>query len=726
MKNHKSTRGSIGYTQRGGILINAALGLMVCVVVLGVVQVGYSAYVKRELQTAADLAALAGAQELSSSEKNCQRAINVAERGGAANVSLDQVQVDVGCASWKEVTSSSENKKQVDDLRSVGGLFSKTNSEDHNAVLAIVKAMPATLIPGLGGEVFAKAVAKIDDPLVSFSVGSQLLNVNNNKLLGQLLRLVGVNPALLTVLDKNGVVQAQITPSGLLKALGLDISVDELKLLDSQGLAALDVTVGDILAAAIKVIEDKTLQLDLAALRTALISAGVGAIKLPLASSENGNGLLAFIGSDAGSPLGAALDVKLQLGELIKTAIMFGVQGRAVYVPDLTIAGLINVKAGVVEPPSIGVGGVGTTAYNSQIRLYLNVDTNNIPVLGFLLNTLRTRVNIPLIVNAVSGYGVVDKISCESGDEYANVNVVSSIAGVCVGKFSEALIFSTKDICGPSLGSEVLVRLLGQDLINDKINLNALVDTQSVENLKVGFPQSTVPNSLRIGTTVSGIVNELLRVLSNLFSTGMPASDVARELAVTYLTAIPKVSGRYNLDAVINLMKNGKSGAAGEDGVAPMNPSDWIVKGGVPRVCGLGTCWDDGSVWDSFKMVSTGANRGVLDSLVGFLLGGLAIDNCWGLFSGSSTRYNSCIENNLAEYLSTSPSLIAGVNPVGGASCNTVLCTLLRPVLRVLEPILNGVGSLLGGLLNNVLGIELGKTEVNLLDLRCGKPSLVY
>ena len=36
--------------QRGSVIVNAAIGLLVCVVILGAVQIGYLFYAKRELQ----------------------------------------------------------------------------------------------------------------------------------------------------------------------------------------------------------------------------------------------------------------------------------------------------------------------------------------------------------------------------------------------------------------------------------------------------------------------------------------------------------------------------------------------------------------------------------------------------------------------------------------------------------------------------------------------------
>jgi len=65
-----------------------------------------------------------------------------------------------------------------------------------------------------------------------------------------------------------------------------------------------------------------------------------------------------------------------------------------------------------------------------------------------------------------------------------------------------------------------------------------------------------------------------------------------------------------------------------------------------------------------------------------------------------------------------------GTNAV---ACTGLLCTLLRPVLEgVLQPLLNGVGTLLTTTLANVLGLELGRTDVHLQATACNPAQLVY
>lgn len=54
----------------------------------------------------------------------------------------------------------------------------------------------------------------------------------------------------------------------------------------------------------------------------------------------------------------------------------------------------LGLKMGIVEPPAIGIGPVGTTAFNAQMRLQLDVKSSNLPVVGGLLDILGTSLSL--------------------------------------------------------------------------------------------------------------------------------------------------------------------------------------------------------------------------------------------------------------------------------------------------------------------------------------------
>ncbi|MBH1667050.1 hypothetical protein I5U73_18495, partial [Stenotrophomonas maltophilia] len=166
--------------------------------------------------------------------------------------------------------------------------------------------------------------------------------------------------------------------------------------------------------------------------------------------------------------------------------------------------------------------------------------------------------------------------------------------------------------------------------------------------------------------------------------------------------------------------------------LAPLG--NWTVKKGVPKPCliGLGTCWEDGSVWAGYRATVTGQGLGLLDGLLGSLVGGLLINRCDSLL-GNLIDYNGCVRTNLASYIQTAPDgfldAAAGggvTTPGNNVSCSGVLCTVLSPVLAALKPVLNTVGSLLSTTLASLLGLELGRTDVNVQSIQCNGAQLVF
>jgi len=220
-------------------------------------------------------------------------------------------------------------------------------------------------------------------------------------------------------------------------------------------------------------------------------------------------------------------------------------------------------------------------------------------------------------------------------------------------------------------------------------------------------------------------------VLSGMLSSpkqGMSANDTAKALADRYLQAAFPTGGRYNVDQVIPLLRDGDPAR----NLAPLG--NWTVKNGVPKPCllGLTTCWEDGSVWTGYRTTVTGQGLGLLEGLLGSLVGGLLINRCDSLL-GNLIDYNGCVRNNLASYIQTAPAGFldgaggTGVtNPDGSVSCSGLLCTLLKPILAALRPVLNSVGTLLTNLRASVLGLELGRTDVNVQSIQCSAAQLVY
>ncbi|MNY72955.1 hypothetical protein D3C86_2116190 [compost metagenome] len=67
---------------------------------------------------------------------------------------------------------------------------------------------------------------------------------------------------------------------------------------------------------------------------------------------------------------------------------------------------------------------------------------------------------------------------------------------------------------------------------------------------------------------------------------------------------------------------------------------------------------------------------------------------------------------------------VLGLDP--DAPGTPLLAAVLGPLIELLKPVLNSVGGLISSLLSNVLGLELGRTDVALQSMSCQNAKLVY
>lgn len=244
--------------QRGGMSVTMMLVMLGLVTMLGLVEIGYLYWAKRDVQKIADLSALAGAQRLDLCTAN--RADNAAARSNALTANRFPGTLQVSCGVWNPTHASTDH-------------FIGTAPAPVNAVKVIAERPVLPFFGQTHGlpQVRAQAVATRAPPLAVFSVGSQLLRVNGNTPLGGVLKLVGVDLDQTTLLGYDGLAQAKITPGGLLRALGIpvdaNISVGDFNAL----LAAHKVSLGQLLDATASVLSQSGVaHVDMRALKDAL------------------------------------------------------------------------------------------------------------------------------------------------------------------------------------------------------------------------------------------------------------------------------------------------------------------------------------------------------------------------------------------------------------------------------------------------------------------------
>ena len=717
--------------QRGAVLLFAALGISALIVMASLIDLGLLYQYRREYQKTADLAALAGAAKLT--ELGCTDAAEAARQNVEQNlVDFRHDAPVIQTGQWR---------------RNESPAFVEGCDASTNAIRVIVSGRPpALLAPVVASEdqrrLSAQSVASNSDPVASFSVGSRLAAVGGASVVGGVLKAVGLDLAGVDLLGYDGLAGVTITPSGLLQALGIPVSAN-LSVVDFNAvLAAEEVSLGALLDAAVTVAGQSELvglntQL-LEALRVPLSVPTLNDIVVQLGSDAAGGGVFAAVTSSAD----AALNVELDALGLVSTAIQLATAGHGIEVALATptlgplLGADLDVRVGIIEPPSIAIGGVGATAYSAQTRVFAHVqlDTGDIPLAGNLLGLLGTSitVDLPIIIDLAAAKGTVADLctpslkslseppQCPAGEDCAEIDVEAQIAKICVGKLDDAALFSTSESCDVGLTGQKLLGLtvLGTNLasLNTSLALPA-VETEGTVVL-AAEQMDTVNGALDLGTTVKNLTDALLAGLlatslnDNPPLTAAQRTDIAEglwtqaggDLCVAGYGAQGKQCRRNSIEIALNEIEDTSEGLGGFLADALLNPVVGLL-GSVLTLNLVGILQSVGGL--------LGGVLGLVGGLLNGILTGLLTDGC---SSGALPGTNSgCID--IIKDALKAPS--AGAPPAA-------LFVLLGSLLNLLQPILDAVGTnLLLPLLQNVLGLQLGQTDISMLGLECRAGSVL-
>lgn len=544
--------------QRGAVGILAAISLPIAILAtVLVVDTGRLFMERRDLQKIADTAAVEAVSRLTSG--NCAGEGNLPNTyanenaagygfGSAAGETLSTVCVGLATNPDTAVRAP-DNSVPADQRRAVQ--------------VTVSRIVPASLILragslfGVGGDVItlnAQAIAEKDvvEPWAEFSVGAQLLSLGNDRLLGTVLSAVGVSTDL-TALSSAGLASAKVTPAGLLRALGITLTIDELKALSPAGLVQLVNTevgvlgVDDLINLGAEVVSDSTLKANLGALGTAIAANGIlGPATVQLFGTPSTPGLIRLGTGAENNPLGAALDAQINLGDLLSGGILAGAAGRGLVIPNASLLGLGTLSLGIVEPPTIAVGPVGTQAFNAQVRLHVNVDTNSTLLVGALLNALAVRIHLPITVDLTDARGTLTDIDCSVIPTTATVQVDSSVGNVCLGEMPPGALWSNSSSCTALVQDTDLVTapLVGT-LLRGKIALPALPETDTTPPLSIDGSYETKPNTLKLGQLFTDLGTQLTG-LTGL--TGLTLMTVLQPLLDTVGTALSALLSGLGID----------------------------------------------------------------------------------------------------------------------------------------------------------------------------------
>lgn len=687
--------------QSGSIVINTAIALSLIVIALVGTELGYLFFIKRELQKTADLAAVAGASAIQPTDCTAARAAAL----GNAGQNLSGFTPAVACGRW-DPSQGTDRHFTADQTA-------------FNAVHVVLEGAPPPLLSFFPGErsLRAEAIAAANDPLASFSVGSTLLRTGDS-VLGDLLKGIGLDLTGTSLVGYDGLAQVQVTPGGLLQALGIpvasDIGVGELNTL----LAAETVQLGTLLDAIVTAGGQGTLLASNAALLNAVTTRlGVQNLTVQLGSLAGGpSGLFAEVVAP-GANAASALDVGVNALDLLHSAIGVATQKHAVAVNGLSLTGLVSAKTVLIEPPSVAIGGVGATAYTAQLRTWVEIDTGNLPVIGHL-----ARVRLPIMIDVVNGRGTLTEMCTPAlrkpdGTERASIAVNASILKVCVGRpganpANENEIFSTTASCDQNLADEDLLRLGlgGVNLVSLRTHLKMdALPLQDSVTLAAG-ETGTVGNDLLLGSTVRNITDALLATLLMETLDRGPALTLAQRQTTAQnlwgaacTTRACRVSRLTSVKAGIENTTAGLGGFLGglsSDVLHLLNQTLALNVQGL--LAGVGNL--------------VGGLLTSVGDILGAVLGGV-IGGCTALIGSNDAACVTEIANSLN-----------GNTSGGGDTVPNAITALTGYLMQVLRPVLDAIGSsVLTPILHDLLGLHLGQIDVNLRTLNCqARAHLVY
>jgi uncharacterized membrane protein len=693
---------STGYRyprQAGSMAINMMLMLLGLIGMLGLVEVGYLYWAKRDTQKVADLAALAGAQALE--DCNAANTNNTAASGNATNENHFGGNLTVNCGTWNSAATYGTDN----------GFSASAQGVSPNAV-QVVAERPVTpffaFTPSLPN-VSAQAVATNTPPVATFSVGTTLVGVTGTAPLQQFLQGIGLNLSGTSLVGYAGLANVYITPAGLLQQLGVsvptNVSVSQLNTLLSAQTNAQALT--NVLNAIVTVGGQQTLTSANVSLVNA-IDAAVGNVPLnvTLGSSTNApSGLFAQIVGPNGAA-NSALNTQVNALQLLEAAIGVATTGHAINAQAVNLSlpfGInVNTATSVIEPPSVGVGGVGTTAYTAQIRTFIDITTASSSPLFGTTGLIDLSVNLPIaidIANAQAQLTSLCSTTTSSGAPQATIAVTSSVLKMCVGNITQANAFSTTASCDQIPGASTpqpvfALAAAGVNLasLSTSFATNALTGNSSVT--LVSGQTAVTGDALNIGTSVNNLITALTAALlaNSSTQTSSTSTGIAGQTATDLWNATNTAySYPQRAQQALQEVQSASQGFQGTLGNVTTNATSLLGNAVQLDVTGL-------------------------LSNVGSLIG-----NVTGVLSGilGNVGCTAGIKASCISVISTAMS--------GGTGTNSnAFAGLISFLQQAVQQPLNDVGSnVLTPLLSNT-GLQIGENTVTLQSLQCHNVQLVY
>lgn len=552
-----STYRTGGRHAQGSILVNTVIALSLIVITLIGTELGYLFYIKREMQKATDLAALAGAQHLSYAGR-CTSAKTAAKlsangtgsadpnRNFPASFSLEDG--DIECGQWDPAKATADH-------------FDLATEDQQNAVRITINKAPPALLPFFVGNrtIQTKAVAA-NDPIAAFSVGTGVASLDEGAVNSLLNGLLGTgNKIKLKIADYNGLATGQIRLLDLVSVVPNVGTVKEL--LDTQ------ISMNNLMLAMIQALGNSN-AVAVQALN-AIVAANVKSLNVRIGD---------VIKVTTPSPESAA-SASINVLDLLKTAAQVANGKNLVKLDtaiDLGLLAQATAQLVVIEQPSIAIGPAGkdsqgnwrTQAHSASVRLFLDtkiLDTGKIPGLSALVDV--TLLRLPIYIEVASGDARLKSIKCaaQKVDCRVEIEAKPGIGTVCIAEVSSALMLNTTTpVNCTTLPAATITEatVLGLPIVQvtAKIPVQAAIpdsayQTLTYNGLSGDADDVQTTNSNAVGSVLSGTLgnfsspNKWTLKLVLLGALPLPLGDILSPL-LSYVLSI--LSPLFNLlDAIV-------------------------------------------------------------------------------------------------------------------------------------------------------------------------------
>ena len=360
--------------QRGSMAVNMLLVLAGLVAMLGLSEIGYLYWAKRDTQKVVDLAALAGAQQLPACTTD--NSSNSAALGSATSDNGFTGTLIIDCGHWDSTQPGDQH-------------FVAVTAELPRNAVRVQATLP--LVPFFGFASFSSVGATAiavgqGPPIASFSVGSSTLTIDPASPLGSVLTQ-GLGSSLgLQLLSFNGIANANISLLDLVKSLPIDAGT-----VDS--VLAAKMTLTDFLHAFSSTLAGST---SAAGIDFTAFNQLIAALPSALGNVQISLGDILNVDANTEDP-NVALKTDISALDILNASVLAADSANGLVLPTAAVnlgVASVTLATSVVEPPKIGVGGVGTVAHTAQLRLALSINVLGNPITGDTLSSIPLYLEV--------------------------------------------------------------------------------------------------------------------------------------------------------------------------------------------------------------------------------------------------------------------------------------------------------------------------------------------